>query len=57
MDGAVRDIYEEFRRMGLETMEPGIQILYRPSPEDQNRCYEFGREFANKVKGYHAKFE
>ncbi len=55
--GAVRDIYEEFRRMGLETMEPGIQVLYRPSPEDQNRCYEFGREFANKVKGYHAKFE
>ena len=54
--GAVRDIYEEFKKMGIETVEQGVQVLYRPSAEDQKRCYDFGREFANKVKAYHSKF-
>jgi anaerobic nitric oxide reductase flavorubredoxin len=55
--GAVRDAYEEFRKMGLEISEPGMQVLYRPSPEDKQRCYEFGADFANKVKAYHTRFE
>jgi flavorubredoxin len=55
--GAVKDIYEEFKRMGLETLEPGVQVIYRPSAEDEERCYAFGREFAGKVRAYHAKFE
>ena len=55
--GAVKDVYEEIKKMGLETVEPGVQVVYKPSPEDQKRCYEFGREFANKVKTYHKKFE
>jgi flavorubredoxin len=54
--GAVRDAYEDFRKMGLELYEPGLQILYRPSKEDEAKCYEFGREFAKKVKEYHEKF-
>jgi flavorubredoxin len=54
--GAVRDIYEEIKKMGLETVEPGVQVVYKPSGEDQKKCYEFGREFAGKVKAYHAKF-
>jgi flavorubredoxin len=55
--GAVKDVYEEIKKMGLETVEPGVQVVYKPSAEDQKRCYEFGREFANKVKTYHKKFE
>jgi flavorubredoxin len=55
--GAVKDIYEEFKRMGLETLEPGIQVIYRPSAEDEERCYAFGREFAARVRAYHTKFE
>lgn len=55
--GAVKDIYEEFKKMGLDAVEPGVQVVYKPSAENQNRCYEFGRELANKVKEYHAKFE
>lgn len=54
--GAVKEAYEEFRRMGLETYEPGLQILYRPSIEDEAKCYEFGKEFAKRVKEYHQKF-
>jgi flavorubredoxin len=55
--GAVRDAYEEFKKMGLEISEPGMQVLYRPSPEDKHRCYEFGADFAKKVKAYHTQFE
>lgn len=54
--GAVKEAYEEFKKMGLETFEPGLQILYRPSSEDEAKCYEFGREFAKKTKEYHQKF-
>lgn len=55
--GAVKDAYEEFKRMGLEVFEPGIQILYKPSPEDEVQCYEFGQAFARRVKEYHKQFE
>lgn len=54
--GAVRDIYEDLKKMGLEVVEPGIQVIYRPSPDDKYRCYEFGKDFAKKVKAYHTKF-
>ena len=54
--GAVKDAYEEFKRMKLEVVEPGIQVNYKPSTEDEDKCYEFAREFAKKVKEYHANF-
>jgi len=54
--GAVKEAYEEFRKMNLEVVEPGVQVLYKPSPEDENQCYNFAREFAKKVKEYHGKF-
>lgn len=34
--------------MGLEVVEPGIQVIYKPSPDDNDRCYEFGKDFAKK---------
>lgn len=55
--GAVKECYEEFKKMGLETVEPGLQVVYKPSSEDEKLCYEFGRDFARKVKEYHKKFE
>jgi flavorubredoxin len=54
--GAVKETYEEFKRMGLDLFEPGLQLLYRPSPEDEVACYEFGREFARRVRDYHGNF-
>ncbi len=55
--GAVKEAYEMFKKIGVEVMEPGIQIQFKPSSEDEEKCYEFGREFAGKVKEYHKKFE
>jgi flavorubredoxin len=54
--GAVKEAYEEFNKMGLEIFEPGLQVMYKPSSEDEKRCYEFGREFAKRVKEYHSNF-
>ncbi len=54
--GAVKEAYGEFKKMGLETIEPGVEVLYRPGPEDEKKCFEFGRQFAEKVKEYHKKF-
>jgi hypothetical protein len=34
----------------------GVQVVYKPSAEDEKRYYEFGREFAHKVKEYHKNF-
>lgn len=55
--GAVKEAHEEFKKMGLEIFEPGLQVLYKPSFEDETKCYEFAREFAKKLKEYHAKFD
>jgi anaerobic nitric oxide reductase flavorubredoxin len=54
--GAVKEIYDEFKRMALESVEPGLQVLYRPSPEDEKSCFQFGKDFAKKVIEYHQKF-
>jgi flavorubredoxin len=54
--GAVKEAYGEFKKMGLETVEPGVEVLYRPGLEDEKKCFEFGRQFAEKVKEYHKKF-
>ena len=54
--GAVKEVYGEFKKMGLETVEPGVEVLYRPGPEDEKKCFEFGRQFAEKGKEYHKKF-
>lgn len=54
--GAVKEAYEELKRMKVETAEPGMQVLYRPSPEDDEKCYEFARDFTRQVKEYHNKF-
>lgn len=54
--GAVKEAYEEFKKIGLEIFEPGLQILYKPSDDDETKCYDYGREFAKKVKEYHSKF-
>lgn len=54
--GAVKAIYEEIDKMGLEKFMPGLEVKYKALAEDQKRCYDFGREFALRVKEYHKQF-
>lgn len=53
--GAVKEAVGEFQKMGLEVVEPGMQLVYRPSLADENACFEFGRNFARQVRAYHEK--
>ncbi len=55
--GAVKWLYQEFQNMKLPVVEPGMQVQYRPSDEEINKCYEFGRNFAREVREYHKKFQ
>ncbi len=54
--GAVKEAYEMFKKMGLEVVEPGVEVLYRPSASDEKACYDFGKQFAEKTKEFHKKF-
>ncbi|MGE5893278.1 MAG: FprA family A-type flavoprotein [bacterium] len=55
--GAVKWLYGELKNMKLETVEAGMQVEYRPSLEDKNNCYDFGRNFAKQVKEFHKKYQ
>jgi flavorubredoxin len=54
--GAVKEAYEIFTKMGLEQFEPGLQFVFKPSSEDEEKCYKFGQDFAIRLKEYHAQF-
>lgn len=53
---AVGQMYEMAKSMKLDIFEPGLRILYKPSEEELNKCYEFGIAFGRALKEYHAKF-
>lgn len=50
--GAVKKMLAALGDMKLELVEPGLEVQYRPLAEDKEKCYEFGREFARRIKAY-----
>jgi anaerobic nitric oxide reductase flavorubredoxin len=54
--GAVKEAYTVFKQMGLEALEPGVEINYRMTADDAKKCFDFGRQFAEKTIEYHKKF-
>lgn len=55
--GAVKEAYGTFDQMGLESVAPGVQVMYRMSSDEEKACYEFGKQFAEKTIEYHKKFD
>ncbi len=55
--GAVKEAYALFKQMGLETIEPGVEAVYRPSVDDEKKCYDFGKLFAERTIEYHKRFD
>ena len=53
--GAVREAYAEFAKMGLESVPGGPECQFRPTDEDKDKCFEYGREFAIKTREAHEK--
>jgi anaerobic nitric oxide reductase flavorubredoxin len=49
--GAVKNIESMLQEMKVEVFEPGISFKYVPTGEELNKCFEFGKRFARKIKG------
>jgi len=48
--GAVKEIENILSETGIELAQPGLSVKYVPDTDETKRCYEFGRDFANKIK-------
>jgi len=49
--GAVKEIEGVIKEAGVEIVQPGLGVKYVPDENEIKRCYEYGREFAGKIKG------
>jgi len=49
--GAVKEIEDILKETGIELVQPGLSIKYVPDENETKCCYEYGREFAKKIKG------
>ena len=47
---AVPNIEERLKQLRMKLPVPGLKINFKPSKEDNNRAYNFGRSFAEKIK-------
>jgi len=48
--GAVKSIEEVLRKTGIEIVQPSLSVKYVPDENEIKCCYEFGKEFAKKIK-------
>ncbi len=49
--GAVEEIEGLLKESGLEVAQAGLGIKYVPDVNELKSCYDFGRNFAEKIKG------
>ena len=47
--GAVTAIEKVFERMGIEAANPGLGIQYVPDEAELSKCFEFGKDIAQKI--------
>ncbi len=48
--GAVKNIEDILKETGTELIQPSLSVNYVPDTNEIKRCYEFGRDFAQKLK-------
>ena len=48
--GAVVEIEKIIQETGVQLAQPGITVKYVPDKDEINRCYEFGKNFAEKIR-------
>ncbi len=49
--GAVKVIEQELKNTGIEVLEPGLQVRYRPYDKELERCRKLGEKLADAAKG------
>jgi flavorubredoxin len=47
--GATQEMEEALKETGIESIQPSLSVKYVPDESELKRCYEFGREFAQKI--------
>ena len=48
--GAVKSIENVLKETGIEIVQDSISVKYVPDESELKQCYEFGKEFAKKIK-------
>jgi flavorubredoxin len=48
--GAVKTIEQELKNAGIEVLEPGLQVKYRPFEKELERCRKLGEQLAAVAK-------
>lgn len=48
--GAVKTVEKELKDTGIEVLEPGLQIRYRPYEKELERCRKLGEQLAAVAK-------
>ena len=48
--GAVKNIEEAIKESGVDLVQPSISVKYVPDENELTQCYDFGKEFARKIK-------
>jgi flavorubredoxin len=46
----VQKIEKTLEETGIKVAAPGLSVKYVPDEREIGRCYEFGKEFAGKIK-------
>ncbi|MDD5166448.1 MAG: flavodoxin domain-containing protein, partial [Candidatus Omnitrophica bacterium] len=49
--GAVKEIENVMKETGMEVSWPGVSARFVPDKDELQKCYEYGRGFANLLKG------
>jgi flavorubredoxin len=48
--GAARQMVETAKKAGFDVYEPALEIRYVPTKDELEKCFNFGREIADKIK-------
>ncbi|RKY33079.1 MAG: FprA family A-type flavoprotein [Candidatus Omnitrophota bacterium] len=48
--GAIQEIEKVIKEAGIEISLPSLSVQYIPNEQESVRCYEFGKDFAKKLK-------
>ncbi|MDD5595102.1 MAG: flavodoxin domain-containing protein [Candidatus Omnitrophica bacterium] len=48
--GAVTEIEKIIQEAGVQLVQPGIAVKYVPDKDEINCCYEFGKNFAQRIR-------
>jgi flavorubredoxin len=48
--GGVRGMIKMAKEFGFDVVEPGFELKWVPTPEELEKCFEFGQQIAQKIK-------